>query len=266
MADDGNGGGAATGGAGGAGDNGAGGQGGQTSGAGVTASGGAGGGGGSTSSATGAAASGAGSDGGQGSDGSGSAAGDASDLYTNPEKARAEIERLRNERGAERVAAKAAAAEEARKGLAQDLIKFLDPDSEGEVTVEQVQQKLVEAGARGDAAERRLAIIEAAWEQGIDRTKLGYLEFELGRDAKLKDVAHTAEDFGATLTAAIQARVSADPSLKTPGAVTTTGAEQFAGGGGGEAVTKERFEAMSLQERQKLYLEDRATYDRLVNS
>lgn len=187
-------------------------------------------------------------------------------ITADPAKAAAEIARLRGAEGDARVAAKTAAADEARKQLAADLAKFLDPNAEGEVTVEQVQQKLVEAGARGDAAERRLAVIEAAWAAGIDRTKLGYLEFELGRDQKLSGVAHNADEFGATLAAAIQARVSADPSLKTPGAVTTTGAEAMAGSQGAEAVTKERFDSMSLQERQKLYLEDRDTYNRLVNS
>lgn len=188
-----------------------------------------------------------------------------STLYTDPEMARAEVERSRREAAKHRVNAKTAA-EDARKTLAADLIKFLDPSSEGEVTVEQVQQKLVESGARGDVAERRLAILEAAWVAGIDRTKLGYLEFELGRDTNLASVSHSADDFSDTLAAAIQARVSADPSLKTPGAVTTTGAEKFAGSDTESVVTKERFASMSLQERQKLYLEDRATYDRLVNS
>lgn len=188
-------------------------------------------------------------------------------IAADPAKAAASILALRQENATERVNGKTAAAEDARKALAADLIKFLDPSANAEdATPEALTAKLTETNARADNSERRLSVVEAAWGQGIDPSKLAFVEFQLSRDPKLAAIAHNSPEWGASLTAAIQALTSADPSIKTPGAVTTTGAEGFAGSNGTEAVTKAQFDAMSLDERTKLYRSDKATYDRLVNS
>lgn len=188
-------------------------------------------------------------------------------LLADPAAMYAELQRVRREAGTERVNAKTTAAAEAVAEERKRIAKILDPDSTGaEVTPEQLTHQLTETSARADSAERRAAVLEAAWSAGIDKSKMAFLEFTLGRDTKLAGIPHTESEFGATLTAAIQALISADPSYRTPGAVTTSGAEVIAGGNSTEAVTKAQFDAMSIADRTKLFREDKATYDRLNNS
>lgn len=191
--------------------------------------------------------------------------GDAADadLYADPAKARAEIARLRREAGDQRINAKATAASEARAAVLADINRALNPDAADNATptVEGLTAQLATAATAGTAAAMEAATVRAAWEAGINPTKLGFLQYQLSTD---KSLDASAPDFAAKLTSSIAALVAADSSLKLTGSAVASGVESIGGANGSATITPEAFSSMSIMERTALYNTNRAAYDKLT--
>lgn len=128
--------------------------------------------------------------------------------WDDPAAARAEIERLRKENGANRTNAKAQAAEEARSALAQEIGKALGlvKDDEPADPVKLTEQ-LTAAGADARQAKIELAVYRAA--QATDADPNALLDSRVFL-AKLADVDPSDS---AAVTAAITEAVTANPRL-----------------------------------------------------
>lgn len=178
--------------------------------------------------------------------------------------------RLRRERGDERINAKNAArqegATEQQKALAKALAPLLGievPD-DAAPTPEQLAEQVGTVTSERDAAKLDSAVNLAAWQAGIDPGKLGYLKYALTQADALKGIDPSAPDAGAKIKALVDAQASTDPSLKMAGATAATGAEKVGGADSGATITPEKFAAMSLAERQQLYVTDKDLYNRLA--
>jgi len=193
-------------------------------------------------------------------------AADDAEPWADPAKARAEIERLRRERGDERIAAKTKAADDARAEVLAKIMKTLDPDAkDGDVkTPEQLMSMLDAAKGEGSAAKIDAALTEQAWATGVDPKRADYLRFILGKrpDFAALDVADAT--LGATLGVMISEEIAKDPSLKAPGVAQSTTDTQFGGAGGASTYTLAEFKAMPITARTALFQSNRAEYDRLV--
>lgn len=196
--------------------------------------------------------------------------------WNDPDKAKAEIERLRRENGDARINAKKSAADEARKELLETLTAALDPEAAKagqpatpEQLVAQLQtstQERDQALADKSSAAKELAIVKEAWKLGVDPAKLEYLSFTLSRRADFATKSPNDEDFGATLSSVISEELTKDSSLKSSGANIATGAPQFGGAGSAGAISKAEFEAMPYGKRLELYQSNPSEYQRLANS
>jgi hypothetical protein len=131
-------------------------------------------------------------------------------------------------------------------------------------TLETVTQQLGGVTTERDEARMTAALTSTAWEQGVDRAKLGYLQYQLSQDAAYKALDPTAADFSDKLSAIVASKLAADATLKAAGSAGASGVESLGGASGNSAITQERFNAMSVAERTDLYTSDRATYDRLA--
>lgn len=200
---------------------------------------------------------------------------DAGERYDDPEWTKAEIARLRRERGDERIQAKQNAAEEAKRDLLNTLTVALGgkPDGEQTPTVETLTQQVGTISQERDTAQqerdqalRSSAIVRAAVQAGVNPARLDYVEFLLGKRDDLRGVSPSDDAFGGTLTAAIADVIAQDSSLKTPGATIGTGGPGFSGTGAAGQMTKTEFDALPYAKRADLYRTNRAEYDRLVNS
>lgn len=200
---------------------------------------------------------------------------DAGERYDDPEWTKAEIARLRRERGDERIQAKQNAAEEAKRDLLNTLTVALggEPDGEQTPTVETLTQQVGTISQERDTAQqerdqalRSSAIVRAAVQAGINPARLDYVEFLLGKRDDLRGVSPSDDAFGGTLTAAIADVIAQDSSLKTPGATIGTGGPGFSGTGAAGQMTKTEFDALPYAKRADLYRTNRPEYDRLVNS
>lgn len=194
---------------------------------------------------------------------------EAKDAY---ERQQREIERLRRERGDERIAAKAAARDEGKTEVQTALAKALAPllgielpgDGKDAPTVETLTAQAATIGSERDDARRESAAVQEAWKLGVDPTKLDFLQYKLSRDTKYAAADVTTDEGRATVKASIEAIVSADPTLKGAGTSAASGVEQLGGAGAGDAITPDAFAKMSLAERTALRHNDPETYKRLV--
>lgn len=146
--------------------------------------------------------------------------------WADPVKAQAEIERLRSENAKARTNAKATAAEEARKALAGEIAKILDPNSsDTPPDPAQLTQQLTTTAAEAKQAKLELAVFRAAADSGANASAL------LDSRSFLAAVDSLDATDTAGITTAIQAAVQKDPRLKaTPGAAPVGGAPQVGGG------------------------------------
>jgi len=196
-------------------------------------------------------------------------AGDEGKL-SDPVWVKAELARLRNENAKQRVGAKAQAAAEAKSELLATLTAALDPAAAAkgqQLTVEQASEQLTAASTERDDAKREAAIVREAWKLGVDPAKLDYLQFTLSRNADIvgADVADSTALAG-MLNAAIADAITKDSTLKLSGAAFGSGVDQHGGAGASATITKEQWDGMSYTQRLALYNENKAEYDRLVNS
>ncbi|MDR7385218.1 hypothetical protein [Promicromonospora iranensis] len=157
---------------------------------------------------------------------------DANSPWNDPAKAKAEIERLRRENGADRTNAKQTAAQEARDALAQDIGKALGLVKDDAPTDPAVlATKAQEATEAARAAQVELAVFKAAQTAGANPVAL------LDRNSFTKAIAGldpTAADFDTKVAAAITAATTADPTLRAQAAGASS--VDHAGGSGEKTV------------------------------
>lgn len=186
--------------------------------------------------------------------------------WNDPAKARAEIERLRRERGDERIQAKKNAADEARKELLATLTQALDPEaaSKGEqLTLEDATAKLTEASTEIVNVRRDAAVIAEAWKLGVDPARVDFLQFQLAKNNDFQSLDIESADFAGKLSSVISQEIAKDSTLKLSGAARASGVDQHGGTAGASTVTKAEFAAMPYAKRLELYNTNRAEYDRL---
>lgn len=183
--------------------------------------------------------------------------------WSDPEKAKAEIERLRRENAASRTNAKATAADEARKELAQQIGKALGlvadddtPPDPAALTAE------VEAGrAENRTLAVELAVYKSVTQHGGNAAALTDSRAFL---AKVADLDPKAEDFTTKVIDAAKAAVTANPTLKATPQAGIASAIDHAGGSGEGAVTKEQFAAMTPAEKNALFKSNPTLYRQLT--
>lgn len=154
-------------------------------------------------------------------------------LWDDPAKAKAEIERLRSENGKDRTTAKTKAAEDARNELTQTLGKALGliKDGDGDKPdPAKLTQQITETAAAAKQAQTELAVYKAAGKQGADADALLDSRNFLAKIADL-DPSDTK-----AITKAITDAVTDNPKLKTVQAAGASGADFT--GGTGEGATK----------------------------
>lgn len=182
-----------------------------------------------------------------------------------------QIADLRRERGDERMNAKAQAAQDgARKAIADAAklagleIPGLTDEDNSAADPKALAGQITELTGERDGARTAQAITDVAWEQGVDRTKLGYLNYQLSQDATLKGLDGTTAEGRGKISAAVAALVAADSTLKLTGSAQAGGVEQLAGSGTADEISQEAFNSMSMLGRAELNQRDPAAYQRLV--
>lgn len=182
--------------------------------------------------------------------------------WDTPDTAKAEIERLRRENGDARIEAKNQAAEDARREQLLQFAKVLGFEIPGEEppTIDSLTQKVQASSEREQAATHDAALVQEAWDQGVNPAKLEYLRYLVGKQT----FEVGTKEYGAKLKEAIAGEIAKDSTLKLSGAGTASGVASFAGGDGQKPITKEQFDGMTMAERTKLYQTDKTAYDRLT--
>lgn len=156
---------------------------------------------------------------------------DPANLWDDPAKAKAEIERLRQENGKARTTAKEQAAQEARDELLKQL--GLKPDGTENVDPDKLAKQLADKDSALLALQRETAAAKSARTAGADVDAL------LDRRSFVDDLNKldpTANDFTTKLDALVKAAIEKDPKLKQAQAAGVSGG-QFAGGTG-EGTTR----------------------------
>ena len=131
----------------------------------------------------------------------------AANPWENPDAAKAEIERLRKENGSERVNAKAQAAEDARKELAQTIGKALGLVEDEPIDPAKLTESLTTAQTEAKQARVELAVFRAAPAANGDPAAL------LDSTSFLKSLESVDPSDTAAVQAAITAAVTANPRL-----------------------------------------------------
>jgi len=186
------------------------------------------------------------------------------DIWDDPAKAKAEIERLRRERGDERIQAKKDAADEARKELLKEFTKLIDPSAADAdtPTVETLTATLAQKDEAIRDAQFELAVFKYAAENKLDAGKITNSRSFFNAT---KDLNPSEDGFADKLTAAVNAEVTKDSSLRLGAG--RSGAETHGGAGDQQnTITQEQFDAMSVEELTNLYRTNKPEYDRLSAS
>ena len=131
----------------------------------------------------------------------------AGNLWDDPEAARAEIEKLRRENGAARTNAKAQAAEEARKEMAQTIGKALGLVADEPIDPAKLTESLTASQADAQRARVELAVFRAASAANGDPAAL------LDSTSFLKSLDGIDPNDAAAVQAAISQAVTANPRL-----------------------------------------------------
>jgi len=153
-------------------------------------------------------------------------------VWDDPTAAKAEIERLRKENGAERVNAKAQAAEDAKKEYAQTIAKALGLVEDDANDPAKLTASLTQSQSEAKQARVELAVFRNAATAGGDPAAL------LDSSSFLRSLDSIDSSDPAAVAAAIQAAVAANPRLGAAPADPATpqppapNPAQGAGGGG----------------------------------
>ena len=177
--------------------------------------------------------------------------------WDDPVAAKAEIERLRKENGAERVNAKKQAADDARAELTQSLAKALGIVKDEPLDPAQLTQELTAAQSTARQAQVDLAVYRNAATAGADPSAL------LDSSSFLKSLADIDPNDAAAVQVAITAAVTANPRLgaETEPRTPAPNPAQGAAGGGAPglddqiaAATKAGNHALAIAlKRQQAY-------------
>lgn len=157
---------------------------------------------------------------------------DKGDLWDDPAKAKAEIERLRAENGRDRTAGKTEAAKAATDELTQKLAKALGlvKDDDEAPDASKLTAQLTEREAQAKQAQTELAVYKLAGKHSGDADALLDSRSFL---AKIADIDPTDT---AAIDAAVKQAVTENPKLKSAQAAGRSGAEF--NGGSGEGTKK----------------------------
>lgn len=184
------------------------------------------------------------------------------EVWQDPDKAKAEIERLRRENGAERTNAKAKAADEARAELAQTIGKALGLVKDDE---QADPAKLTEQLAATRAAQRDTAAELIVWRHAADlQVDAAALTDSRAFAAAIKDLDPVSKTFADDVKKAAQEAAEQNPKLKAAPAAAGASTVQHAGGSGEGKVTKGQFDRMTVAQKTALYESDPETYTRLL--
>jgi hypothetical protein len=170
-----------------------------------------------------------------------------------------EVESARKEAGKSRVNAKQAAADEARNATLSKVLEALGVKADGskKVSLEDVQAE----SAKKDASLAQLAaenlVLRRAGALGADADKLLNWSPFTSAVGKLDP---SSDDYQTQVDALITEQKASNPFLATQ-AVGKSGSE--IGGSGPQAITKERFDAMSGAEKNQLYITNPGLYQQL---
>ena len=153
------------------------------------------------------------------------------EIWQDPDKAKAEIERLRRENGSARTTAKQQAADEARAELAQTIGKALGlvKDDKTPVDPAEITKQLADAQAAQRTTAVELAVYRTAADHGGDPNALLDSRAFL---AKVSDLDPSAADFTAQVAAAVKAAVADNPKLKATAQAAGASTVDHAGGSG----------------------------------
>lgn len=160
------------------------------------------------------------------------------DPWSDPVKARAEIERLRRENGNARTTAKQQAAEEARNELLEKLgLKDGDKPVDAAELAAQLAAKDTDLTTSQETVRKltvERALDKAARKSGADEDLLAAV---LAHKGSLRDLDPSATDFTTKLDAIVKKEVEANPKLKAVQAAGQSGAD-FTGRTGEERNSK----------------------------
>ncbi|MFD2839337.1 hypothetical protein ACFSYH_01965 [Populibacterium corticicola] len=185
---------------------------------------------------------------------------ESKDLWDDPAKAKAEIERLRAENAKDRTTAKQNAATEAKNGLIQELGKALGLVKDGDTTPtpEELTAQLAEKTSEATATQRELAVYRTAGQvPGADVNAL------LDSRTFLDSIKDIKPDDTAALKAAVEKAITDNPRLKTAQAAGKSGGD-LTGGTGEGTVTAEQFKAMTPTEKNTLFTSNPTLYRQLA--
>lgn len=143
-----------------------------------------------------------------------------------------------------------------------------EPDKE---TVATLTEKLTGKVMEGDTSkdEAKAAKVELAIYKTANKPELRINPDKLANSVSFMkataDLDPTDPEFETKLTAAMQAELTKDPSIKVSGGTGSSGPDAFGGAGGAQAVTPEQFKAMSMADKTKLFQTNPALFERLAN-
>lgn len=182
---------------------------------------------------------------------------DAGDMTKLPKWAQTLITGLRSENGDARTNAKAAAAEEARKQMAQEIGKALGlVKSDEPVDPAKLAAQVEKATAETADTKRELAVYRLSGKNGGDPDSL------LDSNSFMRSIAGLGPTDEAKIAAAITEAVKGNTKLAAaPRAGSRSGTDT--GGTGERTVTKEVFDKMSGAERNALFNSNPDLYARL---
>lgn len=183
------------------------------------------------------------------------------DDFKDPVKAKAEIEKLRKEAASNRVKAK-------------ELQKKLEEKAEREKAVkkslgietdeESPEDKIKSQNARIEELEADRKMREVEDDLGITKDGRDYFRFLFNKEAdKLKDDEEMSEETLQRLVKEVEAKTGKPGAGKVNGTGVGGGKNPDPAGTGNDPLTLADFNAMSVAEQSKLYLDNRAEYDRL---
>lgn len=186
-----------------------------------------------------------------------------SNVWDNPESAKAEIERLRRENGAARTTAKQQAADEARTELAQTIGKALGlVKDDAPVDPAQLTEQITTAQAEAKKAQVALAVYQNAATAGADPLALLDSASFLAKAAALdpSDVAGLA----AAMQEAVAAnpRLGAAPATRVPAPNPAQGSSG-SGAAGVQQLSREDMARMTPEDIVKAQAEGK--FDRLMS-
>lgn len=181
-----------------------------------------------------------------------------------------EARRYQAEAGDQRINAKNEANRDGQRKALAEVAKLAGlkipglTDGDGDADPKVLAAQITTANGERDAARLDATMLRQAVAAGAAPDKLDYLAFKLSQSNEYRQIDPNAADASAKVRASIDAALAQDATLRQTGTVQVSGVENHGGSNGADAITPDKFKAMTIQERQDLYFKDQAQYDRLV--